>query len=97
VSSIASVHIFPFVADNAALERRIVAYLASRNFLSFRRLVVRANQGVVVLNGRLGSFHERQVAIESARRVAGVTRIVDHMVVDAVAAQVTADPKFSRP
>jgi len=80
----ASVSIHSPVAANAELERRIVAYLASRNFLSFRRLVVRASQGVVSLNGRLGSYYERQVAIESARRVAGATRIVDRMVVDVV-------------
>ncbi len=64
------------IADSD-LERRIAAYLASRSFLSFRRLKVSARDGVVTLAGRLSSFHEKQVARESCRRVAGVLRVVD--------------------
>lgn len=64
------------VAD-VELERRITAYLASRSFLSFRRIKVTARGGVVTLAGRLSSFHEKQVARESCRRVAGVLEIVD--------------------
>ncbi len=82
MSSIASAYIFPSASADAELQRRVMAYLATRNFHSFRRLTVRAERGVVSLTGRLGSYYERQVAIQSARRVAGVTRILDHIAVN---------------
>jgi hypothetical protein len=96
MSSIASAYVFPSSTADAELQGRVVAYLASRNFHSFRRLSVRAKRGVISLRGRLGSYYERQVAIESARRVAGVTRIVDRIVVDAVSDRVLTVPKFAR-
>lgn len=62
---------------DADLERRTTAYLASRNFLSFRRLTVTSHGGVVTLAGQLPSFHEKQVAQATCQRVAGVLQVID--------------------
>ncbi|MEJ7591540.1 MAG: BON domain-containing protein [Planctomycetaceae bacterium] len=39
-------------------------------------------EGVVVLRGRVQSFHEKQMAQELARKVAGVEVVVNRLVVD---------------
>lgn len=39
-------------------------------------------EGVVVLRGHVGSFYEKQMAQELARKVAGVKMIINRLVVD---------------
>jgi hypothetical protein len=97
MSSIAIAHALPSANADAALQERVVAYLATRNFQSFRRLNVRASRGVVSLTGQLGSYYERQVAIESARRVAGVSRVVDRIVVSDLSERTRVVPRFAQP
>ena len=63
------------------LARRVAAYLASRCFHSFRDLQVSAAGGVVTVVGPVTSFHEKQVAYQSCRRVAGVREVVDEVYV----------------
>lgn len=76
----------PATSDNEVhdreLERRVALYLDSRHISSLRRVKVNALGGVVTLTGRVRTFHERQVGLLSARRVAGVVRIVDRILVD---------------
>jgi osmotically-inducible protein OsmY len=71
------VAVYPSSVADADLERRALAYLASRNYRSFRRLRVEAVGGVVTLTGQLSTYHEKQVAQESVRRVAGVVQVID--------------------
>ncbi len=59
------------------LRRRVANYLASRHVLSLRFLTIEASNGVITLRGRVRSFHERQVGVSSAQRVAGVLRVLD--------------------
>jgi osmotically-inducible protein OsmY len=66
--------------DGAAdrdLERRVTNYLAERFRPSLRRLEVEARGGAVTLRGSVHSFYEKQVAIHSCRRVAGVRELID--------------------
>ncbi len=95
MSSIYSAYLYPSSVADSELERRVAAYLATRNFLSFQRLHVLASQGVVVLSGNLSSFHQRQVAVESARRVAGVTQVIDRLVVETVSRRLPSVPRFA--
>ena len=66
---------------NDELARRVSAYLASRSFHSFRDLQVSATEDVVTVMGPVASFHEKQVAYQSCRRVAGVREVVDEVYV----------------
>lgn len=61
------------------LERRVQQFLAERYFSSLRSLSVDAADGQVVISGRVNTFHEKQVALNSCRRVAGVRSLVDQM------------------
>ena len=58
------------------LERRVSNFLA-QHFPRLRTVEVEASQGVVTINGRVGSFYERQLCINCCQRVAGVASLVD--------------------
>lgn len=64
------------VADRD-LESRVVHYLADRQLPALRRLRIEAQDGTVTLRGELPSFYEKQIAIHSCRRVAGVHSLID--------------------
>jgi len=64
------------------LHQRLIIHLGQQGFAPYRTLGLCVENGVVELQGRLPTFHLRQVAVESAKRVAGVTRVVDRIAVD---------------
>jgi BON domain len=90
----ATAYAYPANATDADLVRRARAYLASRGFLSFRRLEIESRGAVVTLTGTLSTYYERQVALESARRVVGVLGVVDAIRVGA--GRPAAPPNFAR-
>ncbi len=61
---------------------RVMAYLNTRHFPAFRELDVEVAQGSVTVSGILPSFHEKQVALNSCQRVAGVVQLIDEISVD---------------
>jgi osmotically-inducible protein OsmY len=73
------------------LERRVRIFLGERHLPVLRRLEISVHNGTVVLSGRVRTFYERQVAVHSCRRVAGVREVVDRLrVVDAMPAAASA-------
>ncbi len=58
---------------------RVESYLGSRHIPTFRNLVVHVHRGTVTLSGRVENYHQRQVALNSCRRVAGVLKLVDQI------------------
>ena len=60
---------------------RVCKFLQSRHFPAFRHFGVTVDQGIVTLTGRVCSFYEKQVAITSCQRVAGVRSLIDCIVV----------------
>jgi osmotically-inducible protein OsmY len=92
--------IFPSNAADGDIERRVVAYLGSRNRRSFRRLNVESHDAVVTLTGQLGTYYEKQVAQETVRRVAGVLRVIDGIQVGSAtsaADRTPSVPNFASP
>jgi hypothetical protein len=69
------------------LLQRIQCFLRSQHFPAFRDLAVHVENGHVCLVGEVGSFYEKQVAINSCQRVAGVLSLVDQVTV--------SDPELS--
>ncbi len=61
------------------LQRRVRAFLAGRHYQALRRLRIDVEEGAVVLSGTLPTFHQRQIAVECARHVAGVLRVIDRL------------------
>lgn len=58
------------------LERRVTNFIIQQ-FPRLRTVEVEATQGVVTINGRVGTFYERQLCIHCCQRVAGVTGLID--------------------
>jgi osmotically-inducible protein OsmY len=63
--------------DDEDLRFRVFNFLHSRHFPKLRVLQVKAQNGVVTLSGKVTSYYEKQVALNSCRRVAGVLSLVD--------------------
>ena len=63
--------------QDSQLEFRVGTFLNSRNFPEFKNLEILASDGVVTLSGTLRLYYEKQVAINSCLRVAGVATLID--------------------
>lgn len=57
---------------NDALCLRVRSFLCSRHFPEFRDLLIEVDDGTVTLSGTLSSHYQKQIALNSCRRVAGV-------------------------
>ena len=66
----------PATADRL-LASQIATQLAETNRASLRRLSVNVHAGEVTLRGCVGSFYEKQIAIQACRMLAGIDRLVD--------------------
>lgn len=64
------------------LRQRICRYLGSRHFPAFRNLEIDVENGSVTLHGTVCSYYEKQVALDTCRRVAGVLSTIDNISVD---------------
>ncbi len=67
------------------LRRRVSNYLASRQIEGFENLEIDADLGNVIISGKLDSYYEKQLALHSCQRVAGVLNLVDKITVGAKA------------
>jgi len=70
-------------ANDSLLACQIANQLAETNRASLRRLSVAVQDGAVTLRGRVGSFHERQIAIQTCRVLTGIERLIDAVEVTA--------------
>ena len=66
------------------LRQRVSSSLRSRHFPAFRSLQVAVQNGAVTISGNVCSFYEKQVALDTCRRVAGVLSMIDRIVVSPV-------------
>lgn len=66
-------------SEDDDLQRRIVNYLSSRHFPAFDTLEIEARDGEVTISGRVKSYYEKQVALNSCQRVAGVISLIDQI------------------
>jgi osmotically-inducible protein OsmY len=59
------------------LADRIVNDLADTHRFNLRRLSVDVQAGEVTLRGCVGSFYEKQIAIQTCRVLPGIDRLID--------------------
>jgi hypothetical protein len=64
------------------VQRRVVLFLAQRRLVCGTRLSVDVQRGVVTLRGLAPTFHQRQLIVAFARRVAGAVQVIDELEVD---------------
>lgn len=62
---------------DSRLTRRVEAYLFTRSYPALRELEISAADGIVTITGTVSTFHQKQVAYQSCRRVAGVLDVTD--------------------
>jgi len=59
------------------LASRIVAQLAETNRANLKRLSVDVQAGKVTLRGRVASFYEKQIAIQTCQMLGGIEWLID--------------------
>jgi BON domain len=69
-------------AADEDLSRRVRLFLQQQRLNSGGRLVIEAHRGVVTIRGAVSTFHQRQLIVSAARRVAGAGQIVDELQVE---------------
>ena len=68
---------------DGALAQKISHQLAETNRASLKRLSVDVTGGSVTLRGNVSSFHEKQIAIQTCRALAGIGLVTDALEVAA--------------
>ena len=68
------------------LERQIASQLDAARRPGLKRLAVNVVAGRVTLRGNVASFHEKQIAIQTCRMLAGIERLIDAVEVAAAGA-----------
>ena len=68
--------------SDAEIAQRVRAFLTSRHFPAFRQLHVDVHNGSVSLQGKVHSYYEKQVALNTCQRVAGVLALIDQVLVE---------------
>jgi osmotically-inducible protein OsmY len=63
------------------LEKRVMNCISRLYFDASRVVEVQASQGLITLQGKVPSFHHRQLCLEAAKRVDGVAAIQDNITV----------------
>jgi osmotically-inducible protein OsmY len=66
------------------LASQIAMHLAETNRASLKRLSVDVQAGEVTLRGSVGSYHEKQIAIQACRMLSGIQRLIDAVEVSPV-------------
>ncbi len=64
------------------LLRRVRTFLSTSHRPGLRALEVEAHGGVVRLRGNVRTFYEKQLSAQLTRRVAGVVRLIDEVIVN---------------
>ena len=73
---------WPTVADAPTIAEMAMERLRASPYKAMQRVSCKYKNGVLVLRGRLFSFHEKQVAQETVAEVSGVTQVVNEIEVD---------------
>src|SRR5262249_35135924 len=81
-SPIMSVSFTEVSAADEDLARRVRLFLHQQRLINRARLTIEAHRGVVTIRGEVSTFHQRQLIVSAARRVAGASQIIDELQVD---------------
>jgi BON domain/Prokaryotic lipoprotein-attachment site len=69
-------------AADVDLAYRVRLFLNQQRLINRARVVIEARRGIVTIRGAVSTFHQRQLIVSAARRVAGATQIADELDVD---------------
>lgn len=77
-----------FDFPDSDVQGRVSNFLHNKNFPAFREIDVEVHHGTVTLTGIVCSYYEKQVALNTCQRVAGVLAMIDQ--IDVASEQVAA-------
>ena len=66
-------------SDDEQLARRVRIFILARILPTANFVEVEADDGIVTLTGRVGTFYQKQIWLNGAQRVAGVRRVIDEI------------------
>jgi osmotically-inducible protein OsmY len=69
------------LSDDEELCHRISVYLQALRLPCLRHIEVAVRNGIAIIEGTVGSYYERQVAVACVKRVAGVRIVTDLIVI----------------
>ncbi len=72
-------HGFLSESSDTNLRRNVANTLHQTGYFQHRTLDIAVDHGTVIVEGYLPTWHLRQIALESIRRVKGVVRVVDRI------------------
>lgn len=61
------------------LKSRVTNYLLGYKMPSLRNIDIEADNGTVIVRGRVPTYYQKQLCINCSRRVAGVVRLIDQV------------------
>ena len=67
------------IPSDATVRQRVASALNERHPTAFRSFEIKVVQGVVTLTGKVQSFYQRQIAITTCQKVAGVFSLIDEV------------------
>src|SRR5262245_25739839 len=79
----------PFDQD---LQHRVALFVQQRQLTLGAKITISARRGVVTLKGTTKTFHQRQLLIAFASKVAGVVRVNDELEVELVPSRSVSTP-----
>jgi len=74
------------------LQHRVALFVQQRQLTFGANVTVSARRGVVILKGTVPTFHQRQLLIAFARKVAGVVQVQDELEVEPAASRRVSVP-----
>ena len=66
-------------SEDEQLARRVRNFILARILPAANFVEVEADDGIVTLSGRVGTFYQKQLWLNGAQRVAGVRRVIDEI------------------
>lgn len=73
-----------FDFPDSDVQGRVSNFLHNKKFPAFRDINVEVHHGTVTLTGSVCSYYEKQVALNTCQRVAGVLSMIDHIDVESI-------------
>jgi hypothetical protein len=85
------------IVSDASINQKVTQGLSARGMRAPCSIVAHTTKGVVTLSGNIAFEHQRNAAIQAARHLDGVTRVIDQLHVKVKASPWKLEPQKPSP